>query len=501
MLRRLALAIIILVLVLLGAVAGLVFWALRGDAGRQALERQASAWMHVPVSIGKVSVVLFPQIGVRLDAVRVGAPALLSVGQIDVAADVWPLLQQRIEHATLIVANSRLQLPLPYPVPFGSDEAESGQAGASKGLRIVSIRSIGLRDVVVSSRGREVTLSAESSLDANVLDIRRFSARAGKTTLEATGKVELEPRVVARLDVKADRLDLDDLLALVNAFGSGPRAPSTKGRAGSTTRMELRLASPEVSVAGVRGTGLTATVASDDGGMSIDPLVVTLFGGSLKGSMALDVRDTLAGTVRVTTTGLEVAQLAAFGGISHGVTGRLNASGQFTGRGRDLGDVLSTARGKGEAVISHGEIQGLELVRAVVLFFGRTATDASTSNGGRFDRISASFILGDGVLRSDDLTLRSPDVDVAAAGTLGLKTTALDVRGNLLLSEGLSAQAGSDLLRYTREGNRVVLPATISGTLTAPRVGIDAAAALKRGLRNELQERMRGLLDRLTPPA
>ena len=39
MLRRLALAIVILVLMLLGAVAGLVFWALRGDAGRQALER------------------------------------------------------------------------------------------------------------------------------------------------------------------------------------------------------------------------------------------------------------------------------------------------------------------------------------------------------------------------------------------------------------------------------------------------------------------------------
>ena len=67
----------------------------------------------------------------------------------------------------------------------------------------------------------------------------------------------------------------------------------------------------------------------------------------------------------------------------------------------------------------------------------------------------------------------------------------------LLLSEALSAQAGSDLVRFTREGNRVALPGRLGGTLEAPRVTIDAKAAVTRGLRNEGERRLKGLLDGL----
>jgi hypothetical protein len=67
-----------------------------------------------------------------------------------------------------------------------------------------------------------------------------------------------------------------------------------------------------------------------------------------------------------------------------------------------------------------------------------------------------------------------------------------------MLSESLSAQAGTDLYRYTREGNRVVLPALIGGTLEAPRVSIDAGAAIRRGLGNELQRRLGDLFKRGT---
>ena len=61
-------------------------------------------------------------------------------------------------------------------------------------------------------------------------------------------------------------------------------------------------------------------------------------------------------------------------------------------------------------------------------------------------------------------------------------------------------QAGTDLYRYTREGDRIVLPATVGGRLGAPRLSIDAAAALNRGLRNEVERRLKGLLDRLGRP-
>ena len=62
-----------------------------------------------------------------------------------------------------------------------------------------------------------------------------------------------------------------------------------------------------------------------------------------------------------------------------------------------------------------------------------------------------------------------------------------------------SPQAGTDLARFTREGNRLLLPAVISGTLDAPHVTIDAGAAVRRGLRNEVQRRLKGILGTLVP--
>jgi len=85
---------------------------------------------------------------------------------------------------------------------------------------------------------------------------------------------------------------------------------------------------------------------------------------------------------------------------------------------------------------------------------------------------------------------------VVGSGTLATATKALSGKFDSSLSEALSAQAGNDLQRFTREGNRVVLPANLGGTLDAPRVTIDAAAAVKRGLKNEVGERLKGLLER-----
>ena len=86
---------------------------------------------------------------------------------------------------------------------------------------------------------------------------------------------------------------------------------------------------------------------------------------------------------------------------------------------------------------------------------------------------------------------------MTGTGTLNLDSDALSGRVDVTLSEALSAQAGTDLIRYTREGNRVVLPAAIGGTLEMPRLTIDVGAAAKRGIRNEAGRRIKGLLDGL----
>jgi hypothetical protein len=127
------------------------------------------------------------------------------------------------------------------------------------------------------------------------------------------------------------------------------------------------------------------------------------------------------------------------------------------------------------------------------VFFGKPADNAPAATD-KFDRIDSSFSLARQVFRADAFSMHSPDVDIVGSGTLTLGNEALDGALDLSLSEALSAQAGNDLQRYTREGNRVVLPARLGGTLSSPRLSIDAEAALKRGLRNEVERRLKGIL-------
>ena len=118
---------------------------------------------------------------------RIGAPARVTLADVDISTDFRELLSRRIQDAAITIANSRIEMPLPFTIPEDSDDETAKTSGVtSKGaVEIVSIRTITLDDVVVVSRGKEVRISAESSLAGNRLTLRRFEARSGTTTLDA----------------------------------------------------------------------------------------------------------------------------------------------------------------------------------------------------------------------------------------------------------------------------------------------------------------------------
>jgi hypothetical protein len=241
------------------------------------------------------------------------------------------------------------------------------------------------------------------------------------------------------------------------------------------------------------------TMVAQGSRITLSPTSFQLFGGSYHGTLDVDAQPgTLRATIRAQIADLDVAQLAAFGGVPDAITGRLSGAGTFTGRGATIGDALAAATGEGKATIADGVVKRLGLVRTVVLFFGRPAPDAGASSD-HFERIDASFALVRQVVAASALSLHSSDLDLVGQGTLTVPTKALDGHMDLSLSEALSAQAGTDLARFTREGNRIVLPAVVSGTLDAPHVTIDAGAAARRGLRNEVQRRLKGILGGLVP--
>ena len=201
--------------------AAAAYWFFSGDGIRLALERQASEWLGQPVRIASATGQVFPRLGIQLRDVRVGEPVQMTLADVEVSTSLRAMISRRIEDADIIIADSRIGLPL----PIGTSEPTESEAGsdavaaaAGPPVELVSVRTIALRDVAVVSRGREIVVSADAALAGSQLQITRFVASSGKTRLEASGTATLGPSIDAKFDVSANQLDLDELFALASAF-------------------------------------------------------------------------------------------------------------------------------------------------------------------------------------------------------------------------------------------------------------------------------------------
>jgi uncharacterized protein involved in outer membrane biogenesis len=498
-LRKLILGLLALVIIIVGGAAALAYWFFSGDGVRQAIETQATAWLGQPVHVGRASAQILPRAAINLGDIRVGEPVRLTLADVQLSTDLRALFDRRVEDATVTIANSRIDLPLPFSLPE-SDSQPANAPSSGGGVKIVSIRAIVLRDIRIVSRGREIRASAESALAGDKLTLRSFTAQSGTTSLNAEGEVTLEPAVDARLRVKANKLDVDELLALADAFTPPPSKNTSKTAArGSTNppRIAARVSAEKGSAAGIEVQQLATDLEVVGDRVSLSPLSFQLFGGRYQGSLTANLGKAMSLALRSRLENLDVAKIAAFGGSPDTISGTLTGAANVSGEGADVASVLTAARGMGTASVVNGEIKRLNLVRTVILFFGKPAPDQAASTD-KFERIDANFSLARQVFNADAFSMHSPDVDLVGMGMLNTGNKSLDGSVDLSLSEELSKQAGNDLQRYTREGNRVVLPAKIGGTLASPRLSIDAAAALKRGLRNEVQHRLEGILGGFT---
>ena len=64
----------------------------------------------------------------------------------------------------------------------------------------------------------------------------------------------------------------------------------------------------------------------------------------------------------------------------------------------------------------------------------------------------------------------------------------MDLKGKIQLSDALSQQAGSDLVRYTQEQGRVTLPVTVTGSADNLSAGIDVKDVATRAIKNRAIE-------------
>ena len=387
-------------------------------------------------------------------------------------------------------------------MPVGTLLTIAGGAGAGStsnapgGLSIVSIRRLALRNVTLLVGTRSLAMDMESSLEGDRLDVGRLIAGSGGMRLDAQGTLTSIVRRTGAFTATASPLNLDEVLALVSGL-SAPGAAASSGDA-SPLNVQITLTAPEGTLGGYRFEKLSSTLHVTPGHFTMQPLRFGMFGGNC----VAELKVALAGTEPATAIsgrvdGIDMTRLLREMAGTSSMSGRMDATVSLTTRGSSSAEMLRGARATGRATIVDGEISGLEVVRSAVLAFGKPSGAPVAGSGSHFTRIDATFTLGDQTLRSTDIAFASRDLDMTGNGSVRVPTGAVDMHANVALSRELTAQAVTDLRRFTQEDGRIIVPATIGGTLADPHVTIDVAAAASRGIQNELKRRFKGLLDRI----
>jgi hypothetical protein len=449
---------LVVLAVLLAVALGTYFAARRAlgsDLARTQLEQQLSARLGHPVTIGTVSASFFPQIAVDLREVTVGKPVLARMGRVKVLTGLRALFADVVDVREVIVSDGR---------PGGADPP--------------------------------FTFDLEASVLGDRLDINSLQARGKTTRIDAKGALTSIAGLEGSLEATADPLDLNETIAIAGAL-SPQSGVAARGKP-SPMHFVVKIAAPEARFGTYVFRNLSTTMDVAPGRTLLDALSLEMFGGTFKGRLDVDTHgDAPALRLTGSIAGLDVPSLLKGSGSTGGITGRLGGTVSIAASGSDGAALMRTARGTINAVVSDGTLPRLDLVRTVVLAFGKPTGAPAEGSGTAFDRLGGTFALSSGTLRTENLALASRDFDTAGRGSLAIDSGTVDARADVVLSPELTAQAGTDLRRYAQEDGRVRVPATVTGTLDRPRVSIDVAAAARRALGNELQRRATSLLEGL----
>ena len=521
--------------VLLGAAVA-AFHALNPEALRGAAERQLTALAGEPVSIGRLSVSLFPVPAVTGRDVRVLSAGAARAQAVSVRAvrilPQWRTLLSRpvvvdaveIEGLSLMARRDRerrwilpgfattSRSPGGGP-PAGVPGLPGGGASEALAVRRVRLRDgrIVVTDDVLRTPAGSPEVAAISGIEADLVQhpdgAVALTMRGALGGSALAGDVETGPHGLSAT-LQSPSLRSEDLPALFALLGSSaPASLAIGGDAPLELTMRVardtgaltasgRLRAARVRLGKLAVTGLAAPFRLAENVVTVEPVSFAAYGGTARGTLEVQPgRAPAAWSLDMRVVGLDID---AFLSANTSGGGRLQGTGQVVARVRGTADlpIERHMSGSVDLVVSDGVIRNFALLAAINQALHLTGGDTSDT---RFERLSATLDLARGAIRTDNASLHAGDVTAGAAGAISVER-AITMTGTAVFSREASARMIArvkELSGARNERGEVEVPFRITGSIEAPVFGIDTGQILGRALQKEIQRNIRKGLDRL----
>ena len=337
--------------------------------------------------------------------------------------------------------------------------------------------------------------SLDLALSNTVLDL-------GGQTLNVSGRYSAGPRLNAQVTGK--RLDLDRLLPEAAAGGgdtSDPEQPAGEPIELPPVLKQLRLDAGlelgELRTGRLELTNVTGQLTGRNGVFRVSPLEADMLGGRVVADATVDLTvdpPRLELKPRMEQVGL--ANLAQTLGGALPIEGAGTMRLDISARGLDADSLVRSLDGSGGLNISDGALLGVDLpklFRQDMSLSNLRNLAGSFSGKTPFNQLDSSFSIQDGVVNTPDLNIRSELLDLSGTGELNLAARNLDTDLQLKLKGPLLERLSPELKELTGG----VLPLSLSGPVTSPKVGFDVAGLVEGRVRGEVEKRAGDMKNKL----
>jgi AsmA protein len=343
--------------------------------------------------------------------------------------------------------------------------------------------------------------SAAWALGKDALELKSLDFRLDDTRLSGSAGIAGFDKPMTRFDLRADQLDVDRYLAPAagaDGQGAGGSAPDP-GASGDDIpvetlrglRLDGRVEAGKLTFAKTHLEDVSAVIRADGGRLRLDPLSAKLYGGSYRGSIAIDATGPKARLVL--DQQLDALQVAGLlkdryqtDKLSGALSGRINA----TGTGNRSDDILATLAGNVALSLADGVYAGTDLWHEIRSARARLKGDAPPPAPAQprtpIEAMEIAGTLSDGVLRTDKLLAQVPYIRLSGSGGMNLVARTLDYALQAQVTEHPVFEDGTGF----KDIKGYAIPLTLKGPLGQPKIGVDVKG-LAAGLATE---KLRGKL-------
>ncbi|MFH1700625.1 MAG: AsmA family protein [Candidatus Zixiibacteriota bacterium] len=242
---------------------------------------------------------------------------------------------------------------------------------------------------------------------------------------------------------------------------------------------------------------ISGDVDYDDGLITFKNAAGNIYSGGVKASGTVDITDMYQPliTSKFIAEGIEANEfLSQFTKIKDHLFGKVNATGQISGRGSEPHEFIKSINAQASANINKGRIINFPVIKKLAEKTGfKTFEEESIQN------LTTDLIIRDGKMLLDGTKLFSQVGDWDINGTVAVDNYDMDMQVGLYLSEKYSQQANllGDLLRD--DNGRIRVNFNLGGTYLNPTLSKFSTDqnVIKKKVENELKKEVKDLFNKL----